>query len=165
MRCGAKARSLEILIRKGRFIPACLVSLLLWIIASLPGNDLQRIQTSPENELLAFILSDPSMHVLTFGVLTLLICLAFSRGSARPIPFVKVAAIACGYSVLIEVYQYILPWRGFGLDDIAWNSVGIAFALGLVRWQLSRQGWAARLLLQGEAQPSADGQAERSPGH
>ena len=160
-----KAESLRDLARRGRFIPVCLFSLLLWIIASLPGNDLQRIQTWPENELLAFILSDPFMHVLTFGILTLLVCLAFSRGSARPIPFIKVAAIACGYSVLIEVYQYILPWRGFGLDDIAWNAVGIAFALALVRWQLSRHGWMARLLLQGEAQPSAAGQAQRSPGH
>lgn len=132
MKYDAKVRGLEILIRKGRFIPACLLSLLLWIIASLPGKDLQRIQTWPENELLAFILSDPFMHVLTFGVLTLLICLAFSRGSARPTPFIKVAAIACGYSLLIEVYQYILPWRGLG-----WmTSPGMPWELPL-RWPWS----------------------------
>jgi len=55
------------------FTPAYLLSLFMWIVASLPGDDLNRIQRLPENPWLRFFLSDPFMHFLTFGLLTLLI--------------------------------------------------------------------------------------------
>lgn len=110
--------------------------------ASLPGENLQRIQTAPKSSWLSAILSDPVMHFLVFGLLTLLICIGFYRESKWSIPFVKVAIIASGYGLFIEIYQGILPWRGFGLDDLFWNTAGILFFLALVG--------TARLLLRGK---------------
>lgn len=52
---------------------------------------------------------------------------------------VKVAVIASSYGLFLEVYQGILPWRNFGLDDLIWNAAGVLFFLTLVG--------AARLIL------------------
>ena len=124
--------------RKGGFIPAGLLALLLWILASLPGEDLQRIQKTPKNRLVGIILSDPVMHFLVFGLLALLISMGFYRESGRSVPLARVAVLALGCGFLIEVYQGILPWRAFGLDDLVWNTVGVVVFLALVRWQLSQ---------------------------
>ena len=101
-------------------------------MASLPGDELQKIQIYPENPLLKIILSDPFMHFLVFGLLALLICRGFNRKSGRSIPLAIVAVLAIGFGFLIEVYQGILPWRSFGLDDFFWNTVGVLFFLALV---------------------------------
>jgi len=119
------------------FIPAYLYSLFLWIVASLPGNDLQKIQKFPENPWLKFFLSDPFMHFLVFGLLTLLICRGYDKKPRKSIPLVRVGLFASGYGLMIELYQGILPWRSFGLDDLIWNTVGVLFFLGLVRGSLS----------------------------
>ena len=119
------------------FIPAYLLSLFIWIMASLPGDDLDKIQKSPENPWPRFFLSDPFMHFLVFGLFTLLICRGYDKESERSIPLVKVGLLASGYGLMIELYQSILPWRSFGVDDLVWNTVGVLFFLGLVKWSLS----------------------------
>lgn len=127
------------------FIPAYLYSLFLWIVASLPGNDLQKIQKFPEDPWLRFFLSDPFMHFLTFGLLALIICRGYDKGSGRSIPLVRVGLLAFVYGFMIELYQSVLPWRSFGLDDLIWNTVGILFFLGLVRGSLSLKVIARRV--------------------
>lgn len=115
------------------FFPAYVFSLMIWVVASLPGEELEKIQKFPDNPLLRIILSDPFMHFLVFGLLTLLICRGFHLKSRESIPLLKVGTLASGYGLLIEVYQGILPWRSFGLDDLFWNLVGVLFFLSLVR--------------------------------
>ena len=126
------------IVKKGRFIPASLFALLLWILASLPGGSLQRIQRAPINPLITIILSDPFMHFLVFGFLAILIWLGFYGNSRSSVPFSKVALLVIGYGFLIEVYQEVLPWRTFGLNDLVWNTAGVLFSLGLVRWQVGQ---------------------------
>ena len=138
-----KTRRLKRLIRRNRFLPAVPFCLFLWIVASLPGSDLRRIQTSPESALFRFILSDPCMHFLTFGLLTLLLCVGFFGQSGGSIRLLRVGAFATGYGLLIEAYQQILPERAFGLDDALWNVVGVLFSLALIWWRLSRRGGSA----------------------
>jgi len=118
--------------KRKSFIPACLFSLLILILASLPGDELQRIQGYPENPLLRIILSDPFMHFVVFGLLALLICRGFYSGSGRSIPLAIVAILAIGYGFIIEAYQGVLPSRTFGFDDLLWNTVGVLFVLALV---------------------------------
>ncbi len=122
---------------KRSFLPAYLLSGLLWVTASLPGGNLDKIQKFPENPWLMFFLSDPFMHFLTFGLLALIICRGYDKELGRSIPLVRVGLLASGYGLLIEIYQGILPWRSFGLDDLVWNTVGVLFFLGLVKWSLS----------------------------
>lgn len=95
---------------------------------------MERIQKFPENPWLRFFLSDPFMHFLTFGLLTLLICRGYDQESKRLIPFVKVGLLASVYGLLIEIYQGILPWRSFGIDDLIWDTVGVLFTLMVCRW-------------------------------
>jgi glycopeptide antibiotics resistance protein len=115
------------------FIPAYCFSLLLWVMASLPGEDVERVKRLSESQLLMIILSDPFIHFLVFGLLALLICRGFYQESWRSIPLSSVAILVIGYSFLIEVYQGILPWRSFGLDDLVWNTAGVLFFLVPVR--------------------------------
>jgi hypothetical protein len=78
-------------------------------MASLPGDDLDKIQKSPENPWLRFFLSDPFMHFLTFGLLALIICRGYDKESGRSIPLMRVGLLASGYGLMIELYQGILP--------------------------------------------------------
>jgi VanZ family protein len=113
------------------FVPAYLLSLFIWIMASLPGEDLEKIQRFSQSPWLRFFLSDAFAHVLVFGLLTLLIFKGFYDKGEKPIPFIKIGLIAFGYGLSIEIYQAILPWRSFGLDDLIWNTIGVLFFLGL----------------------------------
>ncbi len=115
---------------------ALLFALSLWLIASLPGDDLQRIQSAPTNPLLALAISDPVMHLLVSALLALLVCRSFWHPVDRFTPF-KAAFIAWGYGLLIEVYQGLLPWRSFGVDDLMWNTAGVVCFLVLFElWQV-----------------------------
>ena len=107
------------------------LALVLWAIASLPASDLTAIQTAPKDPLLRSLLSDPFMHAATFALLALLLAWGFERRGIRRMEYVKVAALALGYGLLIELYQWALPWRAFGLDDLAWNAAGVAAGLAL----------------------------------
>ncbi len=162
---------------KYSFFPAYSLGLLIFIIASLRGSDLKKIQQFHDNALIRFLLSDPFMHFLTFGILIFLICFGYRRstdsasrkvlppqfcisktrrggykkdldygtGSEKEksvtsnLPYYKAGLIGVGYSIFIEVYQGILPWRSFGLDDLLWDMMGVAFAiLILKKWGQSR---------------------------
>jgi VanZ family protein len=125
-------KGLKHLRREGRFILAYCFSLLIWVMASLPGDELQVVQQYPENPLVKIILSDAFMHFVLFGLLTFLIIRGSYRGSRRWVPLTIGAVLAIGYGLLIEIYQGILPWRTFGLDDFFWNTVGVLFVLGFV---------------------------------
>lgn len=123
------------------FFPAYSLALLIFIVASLPGSDLQKVQEYPNNLLLRFLLSDPFMHFLTFGILTLLICYGYKRSDQTEKGFqygktdsinslyIRGGLIGIGYSLFIELYQAILPYRTFGLDDLLWNTTGIIIAV------------------------------------
>ena len=89
--------------------------------------------------MLGVILSDPFMHFLVFGLLALLICRGFYGESRRFIPLAKTAVLAVGYGFLIEIYQGILPWRGFGLDDILWNTLGVLFFLAVAQFVIGKK--------------------------
>ena len=108
-------------------------------MASLPGKELAGIQRYPESPLLKIILSDPFMHFLVFGLLALLICRGFNRKAGRSIPLAIVAVLAIGFGFLIEVYQGILPWRSFGLDDLFWNTAGVLFFLAVAQFVVGKK--------------------------
>jgi hypothetical protein len=130
-------------VKRERLVPAGLLALLLWIVASLPGEDLQSIQAAPESPLLRTVLSDPFMHALTFALLAMLIAWSFRTQpehapSGAGVPFARIAALTIGYGFCIEIYQAILPWRSFGFDDLCWNTIGVLLCLALLKWQPGR---------------------------
>lgn len=111
-------------------MPAYSWAFILLIVSSLPGQEIQTIQVHPENLFLRVILSDPFMHFSLFGLLAVLVYRGFQPESEGSGPLLKVAFLAVGYGLLIEVYQGLLPWRGFGLDDLIWNTFGVLSATG-----------------------------------
>ena len=127
---------------KKSLIPAYIFSFVIFIVASLPGNELERIQRSPETKWFQIALSDPFMHFIVFGVLAMLICRGFYRESRGMIQLLKIALLAVGYGFFIEAYQGLLPWRSFGLDDLFWNMAGVISFLLLVR--VFKEGWGFR---------------------
>ena len=126
--------SLNDLTRRRGFVPAALFSLAQWGLATLPAGSLQSIQAAPHSALLRLLLSDPSMHVLTFALLALLIAWGFGLPAQGPARLAKIGLLAAGVGLVIEVYQGLLPWRSFGLDDLLWNTVGVLCALALLAW-------------------------------
>ena len=114
------------------FMPAYGWAFILLIASSLPGEEVQKIQTYPENQFLRVILSDPFMHFFLFGFLALLIYQGFCRVSQGSVSLAKAAFLAIGYGFLIELYQGLLPWRSFGLDDILSNTAGVLFVVAVI---------------------------------
>jgi len=117
-------------------------------LSSLPEDQLTKVQQFPDNGLLRFLLSDPVMHWGVFAVLSGLLCFGFYRSLYSPryihtslrgrrklltgqavtsnqLPAIKVILLGIGYVLFIEIYQTILPWRDFGVNDIRWGSVGV----------------------------------------
>jgi len=45
--------------------------------------------------------------------------------TSNQLPAIKVILLGIGYVLFIEIYQTILPWRDFGVNDIRWGSVGV----------------------------------------
>ena len=119
--------------RRGSFVPAGLLALALWGVASLRGDELQAVQVAPESPLLRLLLSDPVMHALTFGLLTLLLGWGLRGRAEGRAPLALAGGLAAGYGLLIELYQALLPRRTFGLDDLAGNTLGVLVALALLR--------------------------------
>ena len=117
--------------RRG-FLPAYSYALVILILSSLPGSEIEKIQLYPENLFLRVILSDPFAHFFVYGLLALLMCRGFYRASRGSIPLAKVALFTIGCGFLMEVYQGILPWRSFGLDDIVWNTAGVLFVVAVI---------------------------------
>ena len=117
------------------FVSSYIFAVLIFILSSLPGSQLTKVQQYPDNAFLRFLLSDPVMHWGVFSVLSGLLCYGFYRSGMVPIPLIKVILIGIENVLLIDIYQAILPWRGFGFDDILWGSVGVvsvATAVGLI---------------------------------
>lgn len=113
-----------------RLVPVGLVALALLAVASLPGSDLQRVQAAPACLALRFLLSDPVMHTVQSGLLAVLVARALRAVAGRWL--LLTGAAAFGYGLLIELYQALLPWRSFGLDDLAWNAVGVLVGLAVM---------------------------------
>ena len=118
---------------KKSLLPAYIFSFIIFVVASFPGGDLDRVQKSLKTKRFQIVLSDPFMHFFVFGVLALLIYIGFYTSSPKNNPLVKVGILAGGYGLFIEIYQAIIPWRSFGFDDIIWNSAGVIFALVAIK--------------------------------
>ena len=81
--------------------------------------------------MVRLLLSDPFMHTATFALLALLLAWGFERRGSQRMEYLKVAALAVGYGLLIELYHWPLPWRAFGPDDLVRNAVGVLAGLAL----------------------------------
>jgi len=117
-----------------RWVAPGLWIVLIFIISSIPASPLIKIQTQPKCLILLFLLSDPVGHVVMFGVLAFLLWRSFwknfhLRGKRNLILWAFLASFL--FALANEVYQQlIIPGRGFEIEDLIWDFVGIGVVAG-----------------------------------
>ena len=74
-------------------------------MSKLTGSELAKIQQTPDNVLLRFLLSDSVMHWGAFAVLSGLLFYGFYHSLMNDIPFIKVILLGIGYVLFIEIYK------------------------------------------------------------
>ena len=109
------------------FLPAYVYGVVVFIASSIPTKEI--VETREQNNFFGIFLSDASFHFFGFGVLTGLLCFAFYKTQKSSLPYVRIGLFALGFGLFIEIYQMILPYRSFKLDDLFWDFVGIVFIL------------------------------------
>jgi VanZ family protein len=113
------------------FLPAIIYGLLLFILFSLPVNELDKIQSL--NKFFRLIFSDYSMHFFAFGIFTALLCYGFLKRNPLSVPCFKVGLISISFGLFIEAYQGFLSYRSSSIKDLFSNMVGIFVTLILVK--------------------------------
>jgi VanZ family protein len=77
------------------------------------------------------------VHMAEYALLWWLWWRALGRGSAWP-----AAAIAVAYAASDELHQHFVPGRHGTPVDVGIDAVGVAVAIGLMRWRRSRRAAA-----------------------
>lgn len=99
--------------------------ILLFLLAVLPV---------PDTGTLSVSYLDKAVHVLLYGVLTVLILCSpvfFFQPSGICSAGIRAIIAASFYGAALEVCQYFLPYRSFDLGDIVANMSG-AFLFGII---------------------------------
>lgn len=116
-------------IKDSPFLPVYGYALVLLGFMSIHPGSLLKLQR--KNDLLAIIFSDYTFHFLGFGLLAWLLCRGFRRAKKGQAPYLLVGMISVAYGFFIEVCQIFVPYRTFGIDDLAADAAGALVALGL----------------------------------
>ncbi len=106
---------------------------LIFGISSIPAAPLINAYTQLESAILRFLLSDPVTHIVMFGVLGFLL----GRSFRKSFPFMDkrnlilwAFLVSFLLALINEVYQQlVIPGRGFEIQDLIWDFVGIGIAI------------------------------------
>lgn len=80
------------------------------------------------------------MHLLTYGMMALLVFSAVRFKLEGRVLFLTSLAIVSAIGALDELIQYYLPNRFFGFDDMALNVIGAVSGLMIIRFVLGDEG-------------------------
>jgi len=87
-----------------------------------------------KNPVLRFLLTDPVTHMVMFGILAFLLGRSFRKNFAlmgKRNLILWAFLVSFLLALINEVYQQlIIPGRGFEIEDIIWDFVGIGVAVG-----------------------------------
>jgi glycopeptide antibiotics resistance protein len=110
------------------FLPAYIFGVLILIGASMPTAGLRKIRRI--NDIFGIIFSDYSLHFFGFGVFAALLAWGYYKKKSSAV-LIRSGLLAFSFGLFIEVYQLFLPYRSFSIIDLAVDSAGIVFMLGL----------------------------------
>jgi len=96
---------------------------------SIPKNTMEKITTL---RYFPSFISDPLIHVFTFGFFSLLLGWIFFKKNKGHFPYIKLLIYSIGFGFIIELFQLILPFRAFEFIDFIWDVAGILIALGII---------------------------------
>jgi len=114
---------LKTMLHRHPFLPAWFCAGLLFVGYSLPNQEIEKLQRG--KVLFSDTFSDIVLHVLVFMFFTLVLGLCYivsTKGSAV-VFFVLIPAFA--YGVIMELWQAVLPYRAYRLDDLVYNTAGV----------------------------------------
>lgn len=103
--------------------------LIIFIIFSLPGSAIEVI--SERSLLLKIIFSETLAHFIAYGWLAFTVWWDYGRGKESLLSGRNIFIYCFAYSLFIEIFQGILPWRSFEFKDLFANGAGIFLSLGM----------------------------------
>lgn len=121
-------------VRVGNWIAPGIWTALIFIISSIPASPITGMYTQLRSPILRFLLSDPVVHIVMFGILGFLLGPSFQKnfplmGKRNLILWVFLVGFLL--ALVIELYQELLiPGRAFEIKDVIWDFVGIGIAGG-----------------------------------
>lgn len=115
-----------------RFVPLFYMALI-WILSGLPHNAVVEL---PDNTFDRFF--KESMHLVGFGLLYVLLVLAFLTTKLRFTHTLSIwlAAFCCLYGVIDEIHQYFVPYRSATLIDVVKDVIGV-----IVSWYVIEKAY------------------------
>jgi len=120
-----------VIIKSRYFFPAYFFAALILIFSSLPPEGIEKARDF--HKLLGLLLSDYSLHLFAFGLLTALLSYGFFKTKNFSLPYLRIGLLSFGFGLFIELYQIFLPHRSFSLEDLASDLVGIIIFLFLIK--------------------------------
>ncbi|MCX7973839.1 MAG: VanZ family protein [Candidatus Aminicenantes bacterium] len=104
-----------------------LSALLIFFVFSVPSDPMEVIRE--RNILLKIFFSDVLCHFLLYGWLAFMVWWDYSRSKETPLSGGRIFIYCFLYSLFIEIYQGIIPWRSFELKDLLFNGGGILMSI------------------------------------
>jgi len=114
------------------FLPAYIFGVLLLIGASVSSRSLTKIKDI--HKFFDVVLSENSLHFFGFGIFAALLAWGYYKTKSSGV-FLRAGLFSFSYGLLIEVYQYFLPYRSAELKDLVLDATGILIMLGLF-WEI-----------------------------
>jgi VanZ family protein len=121
--------------RNKHFLPAYIFGVLLLIGASVPSRSLAKIKDI--HRFFDLVLSENSLHFFGFGIFAALLAWGYYKRKSSGV-ILKAGFFSFCFGLLIEVYQYFLPYRSAELSDLALDAAGILVMLVLF-WVIFRR--------------------------
>lgn len=109
--------------KKHPFFPSVIWTGIMFVGYSIPVEGLGEYAGS--HFFLSFILSEKSLHFIAFGIFAWFLSLGFLKSGWTELPFFIIFLLAMGYGLFIEMWQAILPYRSFGVDDLVFDFLGV----------------------------------------
>ncbi len=103
--------------------------IILFVGYSIPENTVDKIT---KLKFFPSFISDPLLHIITFGLFAILLWGMFFKERAKRFPYIKLAIYSLGFGVIIEIYQLLLPYRGFEFIDFVWDVIGLSVAVWII---------------------------------
>lgn len=123
------------MIKNKPFLPAVIFAAVMLVGYSLPTAQLEKMKES--RKLFDTVFSDFSLHFFLFALFVFLLGYGFSQRFRLKWSLLNAGLLSFGYGIFIELWQYVLPYRTFKLDDILNDLFGILFGL-LLLWVIIR---------------------------
>jgi VanZ family protein len=118
-----------------------------WALAILLGGVLPVAQMFGLEESSSWSLAASAVHLFEFVVMAILFAVAWRSRVPGSTGLLPAAGLSLALGLLVEIVQGPLPYRDFGIGDLAFDAAGIA--LGLLLLVVARRlreasGWSRR---------------------